>query len=135
MVRTRNKFLMFTSIFMIITGVITMFFAAYYIFEIIIYTQDSFMVSKSFIAFLSILDMAGGIISLIAGILGIINASKPEQAMTLIILGIFSLVILVISNITDFVGSGADDMSIIIRATLWPILYISAAFQHKELAE
>ena len=85
----------------------------------------------------AIIALIGGILELIAGIVGVKNSDKPEKATTCIVWGFIVLVINVISIITTISG-GSSSVGTIIGSIIFslalPILYLIGAFKNKKAA-
>ena len=82
----------------------------------------------------SVLILAGGAIELVAGILGVANANKPEKAQTCIVFGFLVIAIGVLSQILTLVGGGSFDFLTLLSSVAVPALYLIGAFQSKKLA-
>ena len=136
MTQTSNKLLKITSILMIISGAIGTGIGLLAILGIAVAGSEMNKLGMSIgvMVLIVILATAGGIINLVAGILGVINSSKPEKAKILIIFGIISLVVLLLGNIIDFaVGDGFNALNLL-RGVVLPALYLSGALQNQKLA-
>ncbi|MBR3243463.1 MAG: hypothetical protein IKF90_12325 [Parasporobacterium sp.] len=84
----------------------------------------------------AILYLIGGIVELIAGIIGVKNNNRPEKATTCIVFGFIVLVINLIGTILSISGSssaGSIIVSIICSVAL-PVLYLIGAFLNKKSA-
>ena len=85
----------------------------------------------------AIIALIGGILELIAGIVGVKNCDKPEKATTCIVWGFIVLVINVISIITTISG-GSSSVGAIIGSIIFslalPVLYLIGAFKNKKAA-
>ena len=135
MTQTNNKVLKITGILMIISGAIGtgVGFLALLGIAVTGVAALSLGVSMGVLVLLTLLAIAGGIINLVAGILGVINASKPEKAKICIIFGILSLTVLLLGNIIDFaMGDGFNVLSLL-RGVVLPAFYLSGAFQNQKL--
>ena len=136
MTQTSNKLLKITSILMIISGAIGtgVGFLALLGIAVTGVAALSLGVSMGVLVLLTILAIAGGIINLVAGILGVINASKPEKAKICIIFGILSLAVLLLGNIVDFVAGDGVNVLNLLKGVVLPALYLAGAFQNQKLA-
>lgn len=136
MTQTSNKLLKITSILMIISGAIGtgVGFLALLGIAVTGVAALSLGVSMGVLVLLTLLAIAGGIINLVAGILGVINASKPEKAKILIIFGILSLAVLLLGNIVDFVAGDGVNVLNLLKGVVLPALYLAGAFQNQKLA-
>lgn len=136
MTQTSNKLLKITSILMIISGAIGtgVGFLALLGIAVTGVAALSLGVSMGVLVLLTLLAIAGGIINLVAGILGVINASKPEKAKICIIFGILSLAVLLLGNIVDFVAGDGVNVLNLLKGVVLPALYLAGAFQNQKLA-
>lgn len=135
MTQTSNKLLKITSILMIISGAIGtgVGFLALLGIAVTGVAALSLGVSMGVLVLLTLLAIAGGIINLVAGILGVINASKPEKAKICIIFGILSLAVLLLGNIVDFVAGDGVNVLNLLKGVVLPALYLAGAFQNQKL--
>ena len=136
MTQTSNKLLKITGILMIISGAIGtgVGFLALLGIAVTGVAALSLGVSMGVLVLLTLLAIAGGIINLVAGILGVINASKPEKAKICIIFGILSLAVLLLGNIVDFVAGDGVNVLNLLKGVVLPALYLAGAFQNQKLA-
>ena len=136
MTQTNNKVLKITGILMIISGAIGtgVGFLALLGIAVTGVAALSLGVSMGVLVLLTLLAIAGGIINLVAGILGVINASKPEKAKICIIFGILSLAVLLLGNIVDFVAGDGVNVLNLLKGVVLPALYLAGAFQNQKLA-
>lgn len=74
------------------------------------------------------LALIGGVLKIIAGILGIKYANRPEKAMICIVFSIILIILTVISNIINFSMFG------IILGVVLPVLYLIGAVLNKKEA-
>ena len=79
----------------------------------------------------AILWLFGTGISLVAGIIGVKNAAKPEKATVCIVFGLSAALASVLSNILTVVGGGEFNVSGLLTGLLFPILYLIGAIQNK----
>lgn len=85
----------------------------------------------------AIISLVGGILELIAGIIGVKNCAKPEKATTCIVWGFIVLVINIISLILAFAGGSETALNIItsiIASIALPVLYLIGGFLNKKSA-
>lgn len=135
MTQTSNKLLKITSILMIISGAIGTGVGLLAMLGLAVAgAAVNLGMSMGVLVLLTILATAGGIINLVAGILGVINASKPEKAKILIIFGILSLAVLLLGNIVDFVAGDGVNVLNLLKGVVLPALYLAGAFQNQKLA-
>ncbi len=135
MIQTNNKVLKITGILMIISGAIGTVVGLLAMLGIAVtgVAALNLEISVAVLVLLTLLAIAGGIINLVAGILGVINASKPEKAKICIIFGALSLIILLLGNIIEFAADGGVNVLGLLRGVVLPALYLSGAFQNQKL--
>ena len=137
-----NVFLKVCSILMIIGGAVTIIFSgvlglvAYIAGTGIADTGDwgGGQIVGTVFLLAAIIALIGGILELIAGIIGVKNSNKPEKAVTCLVWGIIVLVVNIISMILTFVGGNSNAGTIIatvIAGLALPILYIIGAVLNK----
>jgi len=88
-------------------------------------------VNASLLTFASIFATISGVVSLIAGILGVKYSAKPEKANICIIFGILVIVISIIGNVIGLVGGGEFQPLNLLTGLVVPVLYLIGAFQSK----
>ena len=84
--------------------------------------------------FAAILVLLGAIVSLVAGILGVANAAKPEKATICIVFGILAAVLSVLGNVLTAASGGTFSVFNLILGLVLPVLYLIGAFQNKTRA-
>ncbi len=72
-----------------------------------------------------------GIVQFVTGIMGILNANKPEKAMVCMVFGALMIVFVLVNLFTNF--SGFAIFGAIIGLVL-PVLYIMGALKNKQVA-
>ena len=142
MEKKSNGFLKITGILMIIFGGISivMGFIAVaavglvsgFIDEVGAITGDASL-NSGLLTLASWLIVIGGALQLVTGIIGVINAAKPEKAMICIVFGVLVALISVISFIVSMVGGKPDFVSLLMGAAV-PALFLIGAFQSKAAA-
>ena len=83
----------------------------------------------------AIVALVGGILELIAGIVGVKNCGNPEKATACIVWGIIVLVISIISIILSIAGGNVQVGSLIVSiicSVALPVLYLIGAFKNKQ---
>lgn len=130
-----TNFLKITGIFMIIggaLGILSGFLglggiagaAAY--FDIV---EEMGMMDQIYaLAAASVLCLVGGILEVIAGIIGIKNCNNPARAKTCIIWGIIVTVISVVGNITAAIGGTEINVLYVVTGLILPVLYIIGGY-------
>ena len=132
MERKSNGFLKVTGILMIIGGGLSI------ILGIIAMLGVALIVSAlgteemlSLMIFATILSLLGAIVSLVAGILGVANAAKPEKANICIVFGILAAMLSVLGNVLTATSGGTFSVFNLILGLVLPVLYLIGAFQNK----
>ncbi|MGI5849511.1 MAG: hypothetical protein ACOX8Q_05540 [Christensenellales bacterium] len=135
MERKSNGFLKVTGILMIIGGGLGI------ILGIIAVLGVSLLVAAlgaeadlGLLTFAAVLSLVGAAVSLVAGILGVANAAKPEKATVCIVFGILTAVFSVLGNILTAAGGGDFSVISLITGLILPVLYLIGAFQNKKRA-
>jgi len=82
----------------------------------------------------TILMLVGAIVQLIAGIIGVANAAKPEKAGVCIVFGALVAILSVVGNILTSVAGGAFSIPLLFTGLILPALYLVGAFQNKAKA-
>jgi len=82
----------------------------------------------------AVLVLVGAIFQLIAGILGVKNAAKPEKAQTCIVFGVIIILLSVLGNILNVVGGNDFNAASMGIGLVIPVIYIIGAIQNKKLA-
>lgn len=80
----------------------------------------------------SFLCLVSGIVQLIAGIKGVKNCEKPENAQKCIVWGIIVAVLCVLGNILNVAGGSELSVSSLATGLLLPALYIYGAYLNKQ---
>lgn len=130
-----NLFLKVICVLMIIVAAVSIILGIIGVISCIIFADDPAFESAGPMLTAAIIAAVAGIIQLIAGIVGIRNSSRPEKAVTCIILG----VIVLAANIVDqFVSNSLSDASTISTASsifislALPVLYIIGVILNKK---
>lgn len=82
--------------------------------------------------FAAILTLISAIVSLAAGIVGVVNAAKPEKAIVCIVFGILTAALSVLGNILTTAGGGSFSVLNLMIGLVLPVLYLIGAFQNKK---
>ena len=88
----------------------------------------------TFLVLASWLVLIGGVVQLIAGILGVANANKPEKAGICIIFGALVALISILGSILAVVGGGKFDIVSMLIGLAPAALFLIGAFQSKAKA-
>lgn len=130
-----NGFLKVTGILMIIGGSISIILgiiAVVGVGALVILIGDE--ANMGLLMFGAVLVLVSAVVSLIAGIVGVKNAAKPEKAMTCIVYGILTAVLAVLGNILSVVGGADFNVIGLAIGLVLPALYLIGAFQNKKRA-
>lgn len=84
------------------------------------------------LVFAAVLLLLSAIVSLVTGILGVVNAGKPNKANVLIIFGIVTALLSVLGNILTVVAGGQFSVLSLITGLIIPVLFLIGAFQSKK---
>ena len=129
---TSNKFLKITGILMIISGVLGAIVSVLAVVGVsVLVAAIGAEAEMGLLVFASILALVSSVISLVAGILGVKNAAKPEKAKICIIFGILTVVFSIAGNVLTVVGGGSFNMMSVATGLVVPVLYLVGAFQNK----
>jgi len=90
--------------------------------------------NSGLIVFSVILFLLGSVAQLIAGILGVANAGKPEKAQVCITFGILVVLLTIASNILNGAGVTGINILWLVIGLVVPIFYLVGAFQMKNKA-
>ena len=129
-----NGFLKVTGILMIIGGslsIIIGLIAVIGVGALALLLEDA---NTGLLMFSCLLVLASGIVSLVAGILGVKNAAKPEKAMSCIVCGILAAALSVLGSILNVAGGNNFNVLNLAIGLVLPALYLVGAFQNKKLA-
>ncbi len=131
----QNKFLKICGILMIIGGIIgilggIILLAGAGILSAVAEEADV-EVNAGLLTFASIFATISGVVSLIAGILGVKYAAIPEKANICIVFGVLVIVISVIGNVMGLIGGGEFQPLSLLTGLIVPVLYLIGAFQNK----
>lgn len=83
----------------------------------------------------SVLALVSSLVSMVAGIIGVINADKPKKAKTCIVFGFLALVSAIIASTLSMMGGNNFKITSLLVGLVLPTLYLIGAFQNKELAQ
>lgn len=133
--QSASKMLKVTGILSIIFGAISIIASLMLLFSSVLLTAATSAVADSattsavggFLAIAVIIAIIASAAEFVAGILGVVNANKPEKANVCFIFGIINVVIGILSIILN-ISSGDFNFLSIISALALPILYTIAAY-------
>lgn len=80
------------------------------------------------------LALASGILTLVAGIVGLGACKNPEKSGTCIILGVIVVIFTVIGQVLSMQAGNQFDITLIVIGLLLPVVYIVGASQVKKMA-
>ncbi|MBQ3552594.1 MAG: hypothetical protein IJA35_05540 [Clostridia bacterium] len=125
-------FLKVTGILMIIGGAISIILAIIAILGIaaLAYISDG-EISLGLLYAAGILSLVSAIAQLVAGIVGVKNAKRPEKAQTCIIWGIIVALLCVAGSVLTVVGGDAFPVASLLIGLVLPVLYIIGAVKNK----
>lgn len=78
------------------------------------------------------LVLASGIVELIAGIIGVLNAEKPQKAKTCIVWGALVAILSVVGTILGVVGGGDFSAFSLVLGLVLPVIYIIGAVKNMQ---
>lgn len=137
MERKSNKFLKVTGILMIISGALGIILGILAVVGVGAYVAaygGDAEIGVGMLMSAAILTLISSAVSLVAGILGVANAAKPEKAMVCIVFGILTVVLAVLGNILTIAGGSDFSVLNLITGLILPVLYLIGAFQSKKEA-
>ena len=134
MENTSNKFLKVTGILMIIGGILGVLVGLIAVLGLgALIAALGGTINAALLTVATILTLGGSAIQLIAGILGVSNAAKPEKANICIIFGILTAALSVLGNILTVASGGNFNFISMLLGLVIPVLYLVGAFQNKKL--
>ena len=132
MERKSNGFLKVTGILMIIGGGLSIILGIIAMLGVaLIGSALGTEEMLGLLIFATILSLLGAIVSLVAGILGVANAAKPEKANICIVFGILAAMLSVLGNVLTATSGGTFSVFNLILGLVLPVLYLIGAFQNK----
>ena len=84
--------------------------------------------------FAAILALAGAIIELVTGIVGVVNCKKPEKATACLVWGIIVAVVDILSNVLSVAAGGSFSVASLFLGLVLPVLFIIGAALNKKQA-
>lgn len=127
-----KTFLKVTGILMIIGGALSIILSIVAILGIaaLALISDG-AISSGLLYFAGILSFVSAVAELIAGIVGVKNANKPENAQKCIVWGAIVAVLCVVGSILTVVGGDSFPVSSLLLGLVLPVLYIIGAIKNK----
>ncbi|MBQ9833146.1 MAG: hypothetical protein IJO48_05370 [Clostridia bacterium] len=126
------KFLKVTGILMIIFGaiaIITGIIAILGIAALLLLSDGA--LSSGLLYTAGIFTLVSAVAQFIAGIIGVKNCNKPENAQKCIVWGAIVAVLCVIGSILNVVGGGSFSVVNLLMGLVLPVLYIFGAVKNK----
>ena len=133
MEKNKNALLLVTGILLIIGGVISLIGSIIVLLAarvaVVLYAEQE---GVGLLVFAAVPLLLSAIVSLVTGILGVVNAGKPGKAKILIVFGILTALLSVLGNILTVVGGGTFSVLSLITGLILPVLFLVGAFQSKK---
>lgn len=130
-----HKFLKVTGILMIIGGALSAILGIVAVLGVAALAYIASAQTEAGMLYAStILFLVSGIVELIAGIIGVINAEKPQKAKTCIVWGALVAVLSVAGTILGVAGGGDFSVFSLILGLVLPVLYIIGAVKNMQSA-
>ena len=123
-----SSFLRVCGILMIIGAIFSLFFA---VVAVIVVKQPGSGLNTPIHWVSVVLAFVGSAIELIAGILGVRYADKPEKAKTCIVCGVLVILMTLLSQVISAVSGGEVNFLNALTGLLVPILYVIGAFKNQ----
>ena len=79
-----------------------------------------------------IMALVGSALQLVAGIIGVINAKKPEKAMTCIVWGAIVAVLSVLSNVIFMLSGAQFNATSLLVGLVVPVLFIVGGVKNRQ---
>ena len=130
-----HKFLKVTGILMIIGGALSAILGIVAVLGVAALAYIASAQTEAGMLYAStILLLISGVVELIAGIIGVINAEKPQKAKTCIVWGALVAVLSVAGTILGVAGGGDFSVFSLILGLVLPVLYIIGAVKNMQSA-
>ncbi len=78
------------------------------------------------------MSLVGSVLQLVAGIIGVINAKKPEKAMTCIVWGAIVAVLSVLSNVIFMLSGISSNATSLLVGLVVPVLFIVGGVKNRQ---
>ncbi len=131
-----HKFLKVTGILMIIGGALAIVFGVIALAGMAALAYMASAQGEMGMIYLSLgLAVLGGIVELIAGIIGVKNSQKPEKAKACIVWGVLVAVLSLTSTVLGVVSGGEFSPSSLVLGLVLPVLYIIGAVMNMKTPE
>ena len=130
-----HKFLKVTGILMIIGGALSAILGIVAVLGVAALAYIASAQTEAGMLYAStILLLISGVVELIAGIIGIINAEKPQKAKVCIVWGALVAILSVAGTILGVVGGSDFSVSGLVLGLLLPVIYILGAVKNMQSA-
>lgn len=123
-----SSFLRVCGILMIIGAILSLVFA---VIAVIVIRQPGSGLNTPIHWVSVVLAFVGSVIELIAGILGVRYADRPEKAKTCIVCGVLVILMTLLSQVISAVSGGEVNFLNALTGLLVPILYVIGAFKNQ----
>ena len=87
------------------------------------------------VTFLLVMMLLLGIFKIVCGVIGLIDAAKPEKANTIIWLGVSMVVLSILSTILTFTSGSSVRLYHILSTLLLPVFYLIGGLMNRRTAQ
>ena len=130
-----HKFLKVTGILMIIGGALSAILGIVAVLGVAALAYIASAQTEAGMLYAStILLLISGVVELIAGIIGVINAEKPQKAKACIVWGALVAILSVAGTILGVVGGSDFSVSGLVLGLVLPVIYIIGAVKNMQSA-
>ena len=130
-----HKFLKVTGILMIIGGALSAILGIVAVLGVAALAYIASAQTEAGMLYAStILLLISGVVELIAGIIGVINAEKPQKAKACIVWGALVAILSVASTILGVIGGSDFSVSGLVLGLVLPVIYIIGAVKNMQSA-
>ena len=130
-----HKFLKVTGILMIIGGALSAILGLVAVLGVAALAYIASAQTEAGMLYAStILLLISGVVELIAGIIGVINAEKPQKAKACIVWGALVAILSVAGTILGVVGGSDFSVSGLVLGLVLPVIYIIGAVKNMQSA-
>ena len=130
-----HKFLKVTGILMIIGGALSAILGIVAVLGVAALAYIASAPTEAGMLYAStILLLISGVVELIAGIIGVINAEKPQKAKACIVWGALVAILSVAGTILGVVGGSDFSVSGLVLGLVLPVIYIIGAVKNMQSA-
>lgn len=130
-----HKFLKVTGILMIIGGALSAILGIVAVLGVAALAYIASAQTEAGMLYAStILLLISGVVELIAGIIGVINAEKPQKAKACIVWGALVAILSVVGTILGVVGGSDFSVSGLVLGLVLPVIYIIGAVKNMQSA-